>query len=666
MFFSQSDIARIKERLDNNSELLNHIETYTAKVREKLHIQKSGLATWSHYFVCPACGVRFVFDYDNNTAFTCVNCGHTVSGEPYLGAWWEEILGLNSSSAYYLSIACVSTQREDYRRTVRDILLGYADNYKNYEVHGGIPYNKPGRFAAQVLSDAAPLLNLANAYALSRDFFTDSEREHIENDLFREAARHQMDHLTPQIHNHEVVIAVSIAAIGLAIGDRDMVREVLNMKYGLKYQIDHGYLSDDLWFECCLGYHLYPLGMIIRYEQMAKDTEFSLFADPGYRNKLYRALVLPLKFHWTDNRPFLLNDGAGGYSGYEYIYEYPYAYFKTDELAALVRASYTRSSTRRSSITALIYGADTIPEGESILPEENYIAEGGSNLAIVRSSEGSALLFKATPYAGEHDHYDRLGIGFYPFGTGACRDFGTSDGYGSPLHYAYYKNSATHNTVVIDGENMAPCDTVINEYKRVGDEVYLDAKTLPPEQYEMLDSFTIKQWSTEAYEGVTYRRALLSFGDCFIDIFSVKSKNNLRKEWILHIDGERVKDPQNIEKPDPVSKKGPQSYLKDCTVMSGEGFRCTTYSCDGFKLDVHSYLPDCDLVFALGPSNPADSDCAYHMVRSYSDSPVFVNVIDAYRDTPTVATVSYTIDQNTHTVSVADAKGRVHTLKIEL
>jgi hypothetical protein len=161
------------------------------------------------------------------------------------------------------------------------------------------------------------------------------------------------------------------------------------------------------------------------------------------------------------------------------------------------------------------------------------------------------------------------------------------------------------------------------------------------------------------------RRIVLWQGSYFVDIFRLNSENTLRKEWVFHVDGER-KTVFLDEKPDPVSKKGAQSYLKDCTVMSGEGFRCTTYRCDGFKLDVHSYLSDSDLVFALGPSNPADSDCAYHMVRSYSDSPVFVNVIDAYRDTPTVATVSYTVDQNTHTVSVTDAERRVHTLKIEL
>ena len=73
--FSAEDIARIKRRLAQNPEIVEAILKKRAKVREKLIIQKSGLATWGHYFICPSCGVRLIYDYDCNDHFDCPNCG---------------------------------------------------------------------------------------------------------------------------------------------------------------------------------------------------------------------------------------------------------------------------------------------------------------------------------------------------------------------------------------------------------------------------------------------------------------------------------------------------------------------------------------------------------------------------------------------------------------
>ena len=664
--YTQDDVSRIKERMARNPAVLSMIDKSTVDIRNKLYIQKTGIATWVHYFSCPKCGVRLTFDYYCNEHFDCPNCSHSVSGEPYLGAWWDIVLSRTCNAAYNLAIGYVGAGREDYLAVTKQILLGYADNYRNYEVHGGIPYNNPGRMAAQVLSDAGPLYNLARAYALIKDSFTDSERRHIEDDLFREAAGHQIKYLTPQIHNHEVAICTSIAVIGLAIGDEELVKYATDTKYGLKYQIDHAYLEDDFWFEGATGYHHYSLYWFMCFETVAKNTKYSLLSDPHYREKLYRAMLFPMNIYIGDNSTVKLNDGGGSLAGHSIIYEYAYSYFGKKELLPLFSACYKGSTKRECDLTALIYGVDVLPDNIPEIEKKNYISTVGSHLAVLRGSDDRTLLYKALPYGGEHDHYDRLALAFYAFGRGACEDFGTSSGYGSPLHYGYFKNTASHNTVVIDGENMAPCDTVVNEYRvNAPDDIYLDAETLPPEDYKMLDSFTIKQWSDEAYRGVRMRRIVSWHDKYFIDVFSVKSDNELKKEWTWHTDG-RLIAPKSGRYVNGISPKGAQSYIKNAYVDKADGIVKCEYVCDGFNLDIHALASGHEMIYAEGPNNPADRNVSYLLERSTEKCPVYVNVLEAYKDESVISTVEASVSDGTVSVKVTEKSGKVRILEVKI
>lgn len=664
--YSSEDIARIKKRIQENPAFVKSVEEKTANVRRKLIIQKTGLATWGHYFSCPKCGGKLIYDYDCNDHFDCPNCGETVSGEPYLGAWWEYILDVTVEAAFQLALIVVGAGKTEYLEVVKKILLGYADNYCNYEVHGGIPYNNPGRFAAQVLSDTHPIYNLARAYALVKEEFSEEEREHIENDLFRAAAEHQIKYLTPQIHNHEVVICGSIAAIGFAIDDRSLVEYALNEKYGLKYQIDHSYLDDSLWFEGSLGYHYYSLSWFMIYEMMAKNTpEYSLFADEHYREKLYSAIMFPVNVNIGNKRCFKFNDGGGYYVGNAGVYEYAYSYFRKEEILPLLKACYVGDG-RKHNVYAIIYGVDRLPEDIPEIKKDFYFSKGGSNLAVLRGSDDRYLAFKALPYGGEHDHYDRLSISFDAYDMNISTDLGTSSGYGSPLHYGYFKNTASHNTVVIDGENMAPCDTVVNEYRvDATDDIYLDAETLPPEDYKMLDSFTIKQWSDEAYRGVRMRRIISWHDKYFIDVFSVKSDNELRKEWTMHING-KLLSPKEGRYVNGISSKGAQSYIKNAYINKGEGIVKCEYTHGDCKVDIHALADGLEMVYAEGPNNPADTNISYLLERSYSKCPVYVNVIEAYKGESVIERVDAKIDGGKVAVTVVLKNGNTKHLEVNV
>lgn len=652
----------IRERVARDPSYLEWIDRETADVRRKRYIQKSGIATWVHYYVCPKCAVKLNYDYDDSEHYTCPLCGEVQTGEPYLGAWWDITLNRTSGAAQLLAVSYMATENKDHFDIAREILTGYADNYKNYEVHGGIPYNNPGRMAAQTLSDSGPLYSLAVAYDIISDSLTDADKKHITDNLFRPAAEHLIKYLTPQIHNHEVIIASAIAAIGLAIGDDGLVEIALNNKYGLKYQIDNAYLEDNFWFECSTGYHIYSMLGFMKFERLARYTKYSLFADEHYREKLYRALLFPLNMCDANGKSIKLNDGgAEAIVGSYDIYEYAYSYFGSDELLWILTHSYP---SERRSLSALLYGVDELPEVQSYTPK-NYLSERGSGIALIREGEHTFFM-KSTPYGGEHDHYDRLGISYAPYGRPVSADFGTAEGYSSPHHYGYFKNTATHNTVTIDGENMAPCDTKVNKYvQNAPDDIYLDAETLPPEDYKMLDSFTIKQWSDEAYRGVRMRRIISWHEDYFIDIFSVKSQNKLSKEWTWHVDGKNVA-PKMGRYLNRFSQKKPQSYMSNAYIAKGEGMMKIEYLCDGFRMDVHTLADGKELIYAEGPNNPTDTNVSYLLERSYDENPVYVNVIESYKSEPKIASVKATVTDGKVTVTVTEKCGKTRTLNVDI
>ena len=75
----------------------------------------------------------------------CPECGQNYGGEPYDSAWWGMVNGRNTGAAHKMGLIYAATGEEKYAQKCAEILLAYAKYYPDYEVHGNIPYNGPGR-----------------------------------------------------------------------------------------------------------------------------------------------------------------------------------------------------------------------------------------------------------------------------------------------------------------------------------------------------------------------------------------------------------------------------------------------------------------------------------------------------------------------------------------
>ena len=107
------------------------------------------------------------------------------------------------------------TGEKSYAEKAISIMTEYSKYYKDYEVHGDIPYNGPGKSGAQTLDEANFLRSFAMTYDLFSDLMTEEEQTFIRDGMLLPGAEFLMEHRHKQLHNHEVIINSAIAIIGL-------------------------------------------------------------------------------------------------------------------------------------------------------------------------------------------------------------------------------------------------------------------------------------------------------------------------------------------------------------------------------------------------------------------------------------------------------------------
>ena len=182
----------------------------------------------------------------------------------------------------------------------------------------------------------------------------------------------------------------------------------------------------------------------------------------------------------------------------------------------------------------------------------------------------------------------------------------------------------------------------------------------------MPDTFTIKQWSDEAYRGVRMRRIISWHDTYFIDVFSVKSENELKKEWTLHV-AAKAQLPSDAEYIGKLSDKGAQSYVDHAYILKPTGGVLKSEFKKGeLSLDVYTLTRNCDMIYAQAPDNPADKRVSYLLERTNEKCPVYVNVIEAHKAGGVISSVEATVENGTVCVTVTEHSGRTRSLKVNI
>lgn len=636
--FTKEETARLRKRKSMWPVAIERMKCEVRQLMEEpVMVPETGIGNWTLYYYCPVCSVLLEFDWHDGQHHRCPSCGRTFSGEPYDSAWWGFVNSKNSTGAFQMGLLYTVTGAEAYAKKAADIMLEYSKYYKDYEVHGDIPYNGPGKSGAQTLDEANFLRSFAMAYDLLEEYMTEQQKETVRDNMLLPGAEFLMEHRHRQLHNHEVIINSAIAIIGLIFEVEEYIQEAVYGTYGILYQLEHGMLHNHMWFEGAFGYHFYALTSFFAYEKFALHTPHSHIDHPNYKGMM----ELLVSYLEPGFRIPMLNDTNYGHTSASlYLYEFAYREIGGEKLLYILNKLYEQEE--RTNLEAFIYGVEELSECQ--MEFSNYHVETGQyGNTILRGKDDRYLLFKHDSYGGEHDHYDRLDISYLAYGKRISPDLGTT-GYGAVMHYDYYKNTGSHNTVVIGEENQAPANGRLTRYEENDGIVYVEAEADWTAPYEMPDSFTIVQWNEECYRNVKMERRIAWAQDYFVDVMIVTGANPEDSiDWVMHVSGENTTAPEG-RRAVSFSEKKPYKYLH--SVIQAEenpvGETTTMVYRDGEVVTrVFGATWGQTLYYGKGPDNPSVSDINYQIERCFGGKAVYAHVVSSSIGEGTVKAVVF-------------------------
>ncbi|WP_261816955.1 heparinase II/III domain-containing protein [Vibrio gallicus] len=592
-----STIAALKR---NNEVVLNN----------DVLVPVDGRATWNLYYFCPEHGVRLTWNRHKPKSHCCPVDGKEFTGEPYDGAWWRWLNGLNAKACYDLGLLWHLTDDPIYLDKVREILLAYATYYPDYEVHGGVPYNGPGKANAQTLCEANCHMDLARGYGFIKQALSSEQQQKIEGRLLREGAEFLIEQRTNQVHNHEMKINATIGVIGLILDEPSYLDFALNTDYGIHYQLNHGSVGDGMWYEGSIHYHYYALQALQNFEKLARNTPYSVSVNPNY----LKMMKYPLRLVMNTGEFPRLNDCITGQEKltHAHLFEFAYKQYPCAEFARALGSIYRNIS--RDNIDALLYGVDELPSVRPLDCKPTHCAKVGITIAL-DETRNNAMLLKHTPYGGEHDHYDRLGLILTRDGKEILPDLGTT-GYGAELHYGYYKNTATHNTLVVNQCNQSPIDPRLLSYQQSEGFTLVDTLADWSQPQATVDSHTIVQWDLAAYRDVSFRRIMLWLGDCAVELNVIGNPYQQQLDLTYHVRGKHKQNPQSAAIANPL--QGALARMTETYLVQGQQCFSQGYTIEG-QSDYHQHVAvdsQVDVLTGYAPDNPATSDLAYTLIRS--------------------------------------------------
>ena len=643
------------------------IEKLKRDVEEVFHgkqiVPKTGIANWTLYYYCPDCSVQLQFKRESPTVHICPNCGKAWTGEPYDSAWWGLINRHNYDAVFGMAIIWLSTGEEVYAKKAIEILMAYAKYYPDYEIHGNIPYNGPGRSGAQTLDEANFQRSFAMAYDILSECMSEEEKIYIRDRMFLPGAQFLLEHRHKQLHNHEVIINSAIAVIGILFDRSELVEAALYEDYGIVYQLEHGMQPNTMWFEGSFGYHFYALTSFFAFEKFALHTKYS-----NIHHKNYKAMMeLLCDYMEPDYGIPMLNDTNYGHLGnMKDLYEFPYRELGGKRLAFVLNTYYQKES--RDNLEAFLYGADTIET--DMLPLKNFhTTKDKSGHTILRGPEGRYLLFKHDRYGGEHDHYDRLGISYLAYGKPVSRDLGTT-GYGAKMHYDFYKNTASHNTLIIGEENQSPVNAELTRYEEKDGVIYVEAEADWTKPYEMPDSFTIVQWSEENYRTVSMKRKIAWTDRYFAEVFLADGiPEGKTADWMMHFSGTQIPGEADEEAACENHFTGkPLTYLHDIKTdpIKTEGTYEKTYECDGVFTKIYGLSNGQTVMTATGPDNPSSEEIFYLVERRHGNRIFCAHLMESWTKEPYVKNVEFQVSDEKITAVVTGCDGKESAVIFEL
>lgn len=470
---------------------------------------------WWHWYTCKKCGTSL--KTQSPTLHVCPNCGAEYSGYPYDDVVLSSAHSNLARAIRDLGAVHLITGDPRYAAKAREILFGYAERYLQYPLHDihGKPTKGGGHVSPQTLDEAVWLIEVARGYDAIRETLSEEDRRTITDKLLLPAAHHIKNHQWG-IHNICCWHASAYGLVGLALDDPELATAAINGPKGFRAQTAKGITDDGQWYERSWGYHFYTMHALEPLAIACRNLGVDVFTE-RYKS-LYDA---PLRFVTPTHQLPAFNDSARtAFDGARMapLYEPAYAWWDDPLHGFLVGQG------KRTSMAAVLWGADEIRPGQVSFRSGAYPDAG---VLVLRSDPPGTppadmprnyLALDFGEHGGGHGHPDKLNIVLWGHGELLAEDPGCI-AYGNPAHPGYYRQTLSHNTLVVDGRSQNP--------------------TAGELLFSVLDDdagFACAR-ATAAYPGIELGRAVALVDDVVLDLYWAGGSGEHRYDWCFHSRG---------------------------------------------------------------------------------------------------------------------------------
>lgn len=475
-------------------------------------------AQWWHWYSCKDCGSHL--KTKTKTLHVCPTCKKEYTGYPYDDVVLSRDHDALARAIRDLGIAYLVTDDIKYATKAKEILLGYAERYLSYPLHdiNGKPTKGGGHVHPQTLDEAIWLIYIVQGVDAIKSTLTKQELDFAAEKMLLPAAYHIKEHQWG-IHNICCWHASAYGLTGLLLDKADLVQPAIFGPKGFMAQVNQGVTDDGQWYERAWGYHFYttsalePLAMAIYNTGIAElPPRFKLLFDGPIRF-CSPTQELPA-FHDSGRVKFIPRSVAGHY-------ELAYLWWKDPAHGAII------AKTDRMNQMAALWGVEDVVTDAPGATSVNFEDTG---VAILRSHHESGKRAAMPPnfiamdygeHGGGHGHPDKLNFVLWARRTLLAEDPGCI-AYGNPAHQGWYRQTISHNTVLVDGASQKEATGKSLAWAQDDNATFVVA-----------DAGSI-------YPNFKAGRALALVGDTLLDILWAKdTKGNPRRiEYAFHSRGD--------------------------------------------------------------------------------------------------------------------------------
>jgi hypothetical protein len=412
-------------------------------------------------------------------------------------------------AAVSLGWAYLWTGEDKYAAEVKRILTTYANVYHTFPEradrwgHNGFLAKYGGRRYSQSLSEAVGVIELCKAYDLTRNSkaWTQEDIKLVESKFFGPTANTLL--YTTFAHNHQTWLNAGLICIASVLGDAELVNRILHMKRGFFYQLEHNIDEDGMWYEGTMAYHNYALQALVASVDAGRR-----FGIPLHMEKKFRSMIeAPLKYCYPDGRFPAINDSdpANIRSLFRHFH-WAWEVYKDPFFAQ----AWANGDPKR---LAQLLGPEA--KVERVYESKSAILKG-IGLLVLRRGKGRDAVNVMLDYGAHgaaHGQPDKMNLILYANGREWLFDPGRLS-YRHKEYKTYYTQTASHNTVMINGRSQSP-----------------DNGTLL--FFEETDSYSSAAGESKgAYQGSILRRYLFLTDSFLVDLFEVKSEKPATMDWL--------------------------------------------------------------------------------------------------------------------------------------